>query len=103
MGPLVLGTEYTDLLQVLREHRIDADSFTFDGRSHLPVPAIGTHLIFSQTSPRTLSIDVTDERLRFASSTGRLLWPACTVLRFALTGTVVPTGTTDLVPTGSPA
>lgn len=68
MGPLVLGTEYEDLLQVLRENRIDAERLTFDGPNTLPVPTIGTRLVFSQTSPRTLSrIDVTDERLRFAS------------------------------------
>lgn len=68
MGPLVLGTEYQQVLQVLREHRIDADRLTFDGPNSLPVPEIGTRLVFSQTSPRTLSrIDVTDERLRFAS------------------------------------
>ena len=68
MGPMVLGTEYQQMLQVLREHRIDADRLTFDGPNILPVPAIGTRLVFSQTSPRTLDrIDVTDERLRFAS------------------------------------
>ncbi|MEQ1827010.1 MAG: hypothetical protein ABL921_13730 [Pirellula sp.] len=68
MGPLVLGTEVESVLQILRDHRIDVDRFAFDGTRDLPVPEIGTHLIFSETSPRTLSrIDVTDERLRFAS------------------------------------
>lgn len=36
MGPLVLGTEYKDLLQVLREHRIDADRLTFEGQDRSP-------------------------------------------------------------------
>ena len=68
MGPLVLGTEYMALLKILGEHDVDADSLTFDGPSSLPVPEIGTDLVFSQTSPRTLSrIDVSDERIRFAS------------------------------------
>ena len=68
MGPLVLGMEYQELLQVLREHRIDGDGLNFHGSSNLQVQEIGTHFVFSQTSPRTLSrIDVTDERLRFAT------------------------------------
>ena len=68
MGPLVLGTEFEPLIEVLRENRIDVDRLTLDRSGKVPVPKIGTHLVFSQTSPRTLiRIDVSDERLRFGS------------------------------------
>lgn len=55
MVPLVLGTKYKALLQVLRKHCIDADRLTFDGSNHLPVPEPGTRPFFSQTSRRSAS------------------------------------------------
>ncbi len=68
MGPLVLGTEFEPLLDVLRENSIDVDRLTLDrsGKVHLPI--IGTHLFFLEARPQTLArIDVSDERLRFGS------------------------------------
>ncbi len=66
MGPLVLGTEYEPLLQVLRDHSVDVDRLRLDGTGKLLVQEIGTDLHFSATYPRTLvRIDVQDERLRF--------------------------------------
>ncbi len=68
MGPLELGAEYSHVLQVLRDHRIDVDRLIADRAGNLSVSEIQTHLHFSQTSPRTLArIDVDDERLRFGS------------------------------------
>lgn len=66
MGPLVLGTEYEPLLQVLRDHSLDVDRLRLDGSGKLSVQEIGTALLFSESYPRTLvRIDVDDERLRF--------------------------------------
>ncbi len=68
MGPLVLGTAYDALLEVLREHRVDVDRLTLDRSGIVPLSEIGIQLIFSQANPRTLvRIDVSDERLRFGS------------------------------------
>ncbi len=68
MGPLVLGTAYEPLLEVLRKHRIDVDRLTLDRSGKVPLTEIGIQLIFSQANPRTLiRIDASDERLRFGS------------------------------------
>ncbi len=68
MGPLVLGTEYEALLQVLRDRNIDADRLRLERSGKLTLPEIGIALYFSQTRPQTLRrIDVDDERLRFGS------------------------------------
>ena len=68
MGPLVLGTEFEPLLDVLRKNSIDGDRLTLDRSGKVPIPEISTHLIFSQERPQTLTrIDVADERLRFGS------------------------------------
>ncbi len=68
MGPLVLGTEFEPLLEVLRENSIDGDRLTLDRSGKVTVPEINTHLLFSQERPQTLvRIDVSDQRLRFGS------------------------------------
>lgn len=68
MGPLVLGAEYETVLQVLRDHRIDADRLRLDSSGKLSVPEIQTGLVFSGTYPQTLDrIDVDDDRIRFGS------------------------------------
>ena len=68
MGPLVLGTEFEPLLEVLRKNSIDGDRLTLDRSGKIPLKEIGTHLFFSEASPQTLTrIDVADERLRFGS------------------------------------
>jgi hypothetical protein len=68
MGPLVLGTAFEPLLDVLREHRIDVDRPTPDRPGNVALPELGTHLVFSHANPRTLvRIDVSDDRLRFGS------------------------------------
>lgn len=66
MGPLVLGTEYEQLLQVMRDRGIDVDRLRLDGSGILSVPEIDTQFKFSETFPKTLvRIDVQDARLRF--------------------------------------
>ena len=68
MGPLVLGTEFELLLEVLRENSIDGDRLTPDQSGKVFLPEICTQLFFSQARPQTLTrIDVSDERLRFGS------------------------------------
>ncbi len=68
MGPLVLGTEYDPVIQILRDHRIDADRLTLGRSGKLSVPEIGTQLFFSEGRTRTLCrIAVQDQRLRFGS------------------------------------
>ena len=68
MGPLVLGTEFEPLLNVLRENSIDGVAQTLDRSGKIPLPEFGTHLFFSQACPQTLTrIDVADARLRFGS------------------------------------
>ncbi len=68
MGPLVLGTEYDSLLQILRDHRIRTDNPTLDRSCKLSVPEIHTHFLFSQSYPRTLDrIEVEDDRVHFGS------------------------------------
>jgi len=67
-GPLVLGTEFETLLDVLRENSIDGARLTLDRSGKVPLPEFRTHLFFSQARPQTLTrIDVADERLRFGS------------------------------------
>ena len=68
MGPLVFDAEYEEVLQALRDVGIDVERLRLDGSGKLVVQDIHTHLLFSETSPRTLvRIDVDDERLRFGS------------------------------------
>ena len=68
MGPLALGTEYAQLLQILRDHGINVDRMTMDGLAKLSVPEIHAQLLFSRNNPQTLDrIDIDDERLRFGS------------------------------------
>ena len=68
MGPLVLGSEYEEVLQALRDRGIDVDRLRLDGSGKLSVQELRTQLVFSETFPRTLvRIDVDDDRLRFGS------------------------------------
>ena len=68
MGPLVLGTDFESLRSVLQENRINVDRPTLDRACKVSLPEIGIHLVFSQTSPRTLiRIAVSHQRLRFGS------------------------------------
>ncbi len=68
MGPLVLGTEYALLLEVLRGHGFEVDRLRLDVSGKVVVTEIDTQLIFSSTSPRQLEqVDVSDERVRFGS------------------------------------
>ncbi len=68
MVPLVLGTKYKALLQVLRKHCIDADRLTFDGSNHLPVPEPGTRPFFFADKPskcqRATQISIAAQRIR---------------------------------------
>ncbi len=68
LGPLILGTEYSQILPILHEHGIDIDLSRMATPGKLSIPEIGTELIFSQTNHRPLErIEVEDERLRFGS------------------------------------
>ena len=68
MGPLALGTEYAQVIQILHDHEINVDSISLDRSGKLSVPEIHSQLLFSRSNPQTLDrIDVEDERLRFGS------------------------------------
>jgi hypothetical protein len=68
MGPLVLGTEYQQVLNELRDQHIDVDGFATSRMGGISLTGLKTELVFSQDNPQTLCrIDVSDERLRFGS------------------------------------
>jgi hypothetical protein len=66
MGPLALGMEYGQLIQVLRDHQVDVDNLLLDKDLMLAVPPINSRLFFADETPRILrKIDVNDSRIRF--------------------------------------